>query len=294
MTSIEDLTIEQDTDREIDQDHDTGELLAQERARSQPPKINALTLGEYRAGKKPPVTFDRLWRESGYSSRHRVRPLGPSDESVHVPFERYDRGSDQDDPGTKPSPPVHDGRVGDLVADGHGFSTRRLTTNPDALEVCRFCGERLLSEDQASPCEFAVPTYPSPMAAPRARPTKYGVPVWVKQDGDLVRPLGDEPAPAAIDSPGFDPDRCRCNGCTIRRDGRRERGGQPVQCGKPECRSALRKEQNTRKRERDRMRDRLYAVEVIRADPYRPDRDIAADLMIPAVRVKEARQLLSS
>ena len=39
---------------------------------------------------------------------------------------------------------------------------------------------------------------------------------------------------------------CRCNGCTMRREGVRKRGGQPVTCGSPECERRLKTDRQRR------------------------------------------------
>jgi hypothetical protein len=254
------LTIEQDTDREIDSEYETGLLLAQERARSRPPKINALTWEQiYVEGKKPPVTFQKLWDESGYRSVSRSRATGPDDESRYSPIERYDRGEDQDDPGVKESQPVYDGRVSDLVTDGHGFTVRRFTTNPDLPEVCRYCGDRLLTEDERWPCEFD-------------------------------EPIGDTFTGNRRDSR---PRQCQCNGCSARRAGRRYPGNQPEVCDAVECQKRMNRERQARHREKERAQGRLLAREWLTAYPEWTDKDLAAELNIPKPRVVEARAQLA-
>lgn len=254
---LEALTIEQNTDREIDSDYDAGSLLAEERARSRPPQINALTWEQiYLEGRKPPVTFDKLWREGG---RRRRRAPGLHDESNVVVMERYDRGDDQDDPGVKAPQQIEDARVGDLVTAGHGFTVRRLTTNPDLPEVCRYCGAAVLTEDDRWPCEFTEPIGES----------------FTRNRRD-VRPR-----------------ECGCNGCLARWLGRRHPGNQPEVCGDVECQRRMNRERQAKHREKERERDRLLAFEWLAQYPEWTDKDLAAELDIPKPRVVEARAELA-
>lgn len=180
---------------------------------------------------------------------------------------------------------------------GTSWTTVR-TTNPDLPESCRFCGDRLLSPNEQFPCEFDG-AEPAPAVTYRAQPG--GMPVrYVEYGPEPQRPLRRraivrEEIPLAGAVPGRNDSgkACRCNGCRQRHDGIRKRGGQPRQCGKPECKSALRKEQNRRKRDRENARQRELAAEWIRWDPSVPDADIASHLDILTIRVREARQQLT-
>lgn len=200
-------------------------------------------------------------------------------------------------------PPRRRSSVSDDVRSFYGdvgtsWTTTR-TTNPDLPEACRFCGDRLVTPAEEFPCEFAE-AQPAEARTYRAQPA--GLPVRLVEFGSQPRqawrsrPVVRSGVPLAGAVPGRSNSGrpCGCNGCRMRQEGIRKRGGQPRQCGKPECRKALRKEQNDRNRNRERARQRERAAEWIAHDPALSDVEIADQIGSPKIRVREAREILSS
>ena len=93
---------------------------------------------------------------------------------------------------------------------------------------------------------------------------------------------------------------CRCTPCTIRLEMARGAGAVPQVCSFPDCRARQAEEQRERervalaaKREEQNERDREKATLELELDPHRTDKEIAAQLGIRRVRVKEARKNMS-
>lgn len=137
------------------------------------------------------------------------------------------------------------GRVtGDLVASGHGYQLRQLS-NPDLPEHCIYCGERLIPPAEEWPCEAGPigDTFTN-QASPPWMPARWAGSHYVDSQG---RPI----------APDTQPRSCACSGCETRRMGIRKRGGQPRQCGAPECRKARDRDRQRRYRKRKREREAL-------------------------------------
>ena len=150
-------------------------------------------------------------------------------------------------------------RVADLVNEGHGFSVQRFS-NPDRPVVCRYCGGRLLSPAEVSPCEFEVPErpedfpghgpeHPAPMRVGSKGSEKYGVKRWFRVPGGWRRLKAVPTRAVQLAVPSRS---CRCNGCQVRRDGVRKRGGPRVQCGAEDCRKALDRDRSRKYRRRQK------------------------------------------
>jgi hypothetical protein len=205
--------------------------------------------------------------------------------------------------------------VSDVLSQGHGYVVQSFS-NPDRPEVCKFCGERLLTPAEIYPCEFGSmeQSFDGKNAGVAVEFRDERLPREI--DGIRVRYFSD-PARTRLWKPDHAPTRvrrvfvpnvkptdsprdCECNGCTRRRMGDRKRGGQPIQCGKPDCKKALRKEQNERAKQRRHAEEREAATELIRDYPEATDTDIARSLSedlgrtVAAKRVREARSKASS
>src|SRR5690606_1415798 len=217
-----------------------------------------------------------------------------------VDAEPFDPGDDEFDPGPKAAPAVVDGRVEDLVADGHGFNVWRYASNPALPEVCAApgCSNRLIPASEEWPCEFAAAEPVEPVAH---RVDVDGMPVRFVVFGEASdRPGASSYRPIVASSVLMEMPRlgpggpmtglCECNGCTRARLGDRRPGGQPRYCGAPACRKALKDAENERARERQRRAARL----VIEQQPGLSDREVADLAGIRILkRVREARQQLA-
>lgn len=202
----------------------------------------------------------------------------------------------------------------DLVNEGHGFKVWRLGTNPDLPTLCRYCGRRLLTDDERWPCEYAECGMAGetghvcgddcprgwehqpdggPLTPGRPLPLhSWGIPVWTKVGhAQYRRRKPKSPRPAGFPAP-FRAE-CECNGCAARRAGRRRQGQQPRVCGDVDC-QRLRKKANTAStRRRADERHRQAAAALLWDQPELSDREVAERLDVPRVRAREGRALIA-
>lgn len=141
--------------------------------------------------------------------------------------------------------------VRDIVRDGQGFIIEKYPLQR-LPGLCRYCHAPILNPAGTWICLF---------------------------DGEVTeRP---------IVSPG---QVCRCSWCEWNEDAPKT-GPLSVTCGGSECKKRLKREQKRTERDREKDSERIQAIEIIRVAPNRHDKDIAKELGIRPIRVREARRL---
>lgn len=182
--------------------------------------------------------------------------------------------------------------LGTMVRDdGYSFTVWK-GSNPDLPTHCRYCGDKLLTESERWACEFDQASRESPV---RYRDQPNGLPfVFVDYTGGRHGIILREVIPFAKAVPGSNPAShdCQCNGCRQRRMGERKAGGQPIQCGKPECAQGLKADTARRNRKARADHDAWTAYHALRNGAQGTDKEIGAAIGVRPIRVKEARSRL--
>ena len=162
----------------------------------------------------------------------------------------------------------------------------RRHSNPHARARSGLIGD-LIAAGYASQGNVIVETFAQPMPPRRCRicsgPVLHPWSEWVCDiDGDVTE------APEIGNGR-----RCGCNWCTVAKHA--QPVGRPAEvCSDRACQREDARREKADKRDRHYARERLLAVEVIRHEPHRTDKDLAAQLGIRPKRVKEARTLSES
>lgn len=203
------------TEQDADEQADTEQEKARATAREARKRESVIDLADARSALGMSALTTRPERERPDQRGTDKVPVG--DGFASNPWETVADDADPADHGGKPRLNyTRNQDVSDLVASGHGFLVRREGSRPNQLEHCRYCGDELPLPP--NPCEFG----------------EMGD-CWIGKGRRLVKTT---------------PRKCRCNGCQAKV---RNRGGQPVQCGKTECYRAMRREQKRTERERKRV-----------------------------------------
>lgn len=188
-------------------------------------------------------------------------PVGDSFESQPWDLgDDQDTGADRADRSSGKRYRPNKDLAGAVTTDGFSFGIQRFS-NPDRPIYCKYCGNTLLSPAEVSPCEFETPAgedveyrvqaggMPFRLVEFGEGPNRPGRRRLILSSATVHQKVRVAP-PEIADSRSFGPDNCECNGCTIRREGIRKRGRPRVQCGAPECKRALKRDQKAKERKR--------------------------------------------